>query len=207
MDCIYSSLLDRKTARNIGVVPPCSITSCCLSRGFRNYVSPERTELLLLFYTKSPSFFLQKTWDSYSMHIIKLSSSGIMIAAVSFYQAFTKAVLLLLYQSQTIAACWILFLYSKPFQKWLGSGGDRMTVGTNCVWLYASPYWHIFCAVSVYIKPICVHTMWIYNTLLLKILDRMFENELLTRLLFISNCTGIYVYWILFQFCIHLLYL
>lgn len=31
--------------------PPCSITSCCLNRGLRNSVPPQRTKLLLLFYT------------------------------------------------------------------------------------------------------------------------------------------------------------
>lgn len=133
----------------------------------------DKTAAVVL-HMKSPSFFLQKTWDSYSMHIVKLSSSGIVIAAVSFYQAFTNAVLLSLYHLRLLLHAEFYSCTTSHFKSvWAmlpgGSGGDTMTVGANCVWLDASSYWNLFCAVFVNIKPLCVHTMWIYNTLLLKI--------------------------------------
>lgn len=78
------------------------------------------------------------------MHIVKLSSSGIVIAAVSFYQAFTNAVLLSLYHLRLLLHAEFYSCTSHFKNVWAmlpgGGGGDTMTVGANCVWVYASPY-------------------------------------------------------------------
>lgn len=79
------------------------------------------------------------------MHIVKLSSSGIVIAAVSFYQAFTNAVLLLLYHLRLLLHAEFYSCTTSHFKSvWAmlpaGSGGDTMTVGANCVCLNASSY-------------------------------------------------------------------